>query len=54
MILFHGSNQEFDNAYSKFTLSRLYNSLQNPASLLWAENAEFIVDEYYGEISKRK
>jgi hypothetical protein len=27
----------------------LYQPLQNPASLLWAENAEFIVDEFYRE-----
>ncbi|MCL2007162.1 MAG: DUF3990 domain-containing protein [Treponema sp.] len=44
----------FDSAYSIFTVSRLYKSLRNPASLLWAENAEFIVDEYYREKSTSK
>ena len=39
----------FDSAYSIFSSSRLYMSLQNPASLLWTENAEFIVDEFYRE-----
>jgi len=42
----------FDSAYTNFLSSRIYESLQNPASLLWAENAEFIVDEYYRERSK--
>ena len=27
----------------------IYKSLQNTASLLWTENAEFIADEYYRE-----
>ena len=40
-------NISFDSAYANFSASQLYVSLQNPASLLWAENAEFIVDEYY-------
>jgi len=39
----------FDSAYTIFTASEIYKSLQNPASLLWAENAEFIADEYYRE-----
>jgi hypothetical protein len=39
----------FDAAYSNFIASTIYKSLQNPASLLWAESAEFIVDEFYCE-----
>ena len=39
----------FDAAYKLFTISNLYKSMQNPASLLWSENAEFLVDEYYRE-----
>ena len=39
----------FDAAYNDFTSSRIYNSLQNTASMLWTENAEFITDEYYRE-----
>ena len=37
----------FDSAYMAFSASSIYKSLQNPASMLWTENAEFIVDEYY-------
>jgi len=39
----------FDSAYNGFSVSQLYKSLQNPSSLLWAENADFIADEYYRE-----
>jgi len=39
----------FDLAYTGFVKSQIYRSLQNPASLLWAENAEFITDEFYRE-----
>ena len=39
----------FDSAYIGFSTSRIYKSLQNPASMLWTESAEFIVDEYYQE-----
>ena len=39
----------FDSAYASFSSSKIHESLQNPSSLLWAENAEFIVDEYYRE-----
>jgi len=42
-------NVSFDSAYAGFSASRTYASLQNPASLLWAENAEFIADEYCRE-----
>jgi len=42
----------FDSAYEKFSASRLYFSLQNPASLLWAENAEFIADEFFRYIEQ--
>ena len=48
-IIADKENISFDSAYSNFSFSGLYKSLQNPASLLWAENAEFIVDEYYRE-----
>ena len=42
-------NISFDSAYIAFSASTIYKSLQNPASMLWTENAEFIVDEYYRE-----
>ena len=44
-------NKEFDACYLLFLNSKTYQTLQNTASLLWAENAEFIVDEYYRELS---
>jgi hypothetical protein len=37
----------FDTAYQQFVNSKIYPILQNTKSLLWAESAEFIVDEYY-------
>jgi len=40
-------NISFDSAYTNFTNSSVHSSLQNTASMLWTENAEFIVDEYY-------
>ena len=46
-IIAEKKNISFDSAYTDFSASRLYKSLQNPASLLWTENAEFIVDEFY-------
>jgi hypothetical protein len=41
---------QFDAAYAKFIASETYRILQNPQTLMWGENAEFIVDEYYREI----
>ena len=48
-IIAEKENMSFDSTYTNFLSSKIYESLQNPASLLWAENAEFIVDEYYRE-----
>ena len=48
-IISEKDNITFDAAYTFFTNSQIYKSLQNTASLLWTENAEFIVDEYYRE-----
>jgi len=42
----------FAFAYDSFSTSQIYKSLQNASSMLWTENAEFIVDEYYREIKK--
>ena len=39
----------FTSAYDNFLISPIYKALQNTASMLWTENAEFIVDEYYRE-----
>jgi len=37
----------FEEAYRKFLDSKVYGMLQRTGTLMWAENAEFIVDEYY-------
>jgi hypothetical protein len=42
-------NISFDSAYTNFSASKIYKSLQTPTSMLWAENAEFIADEYFRE-----
>jgi hypothetical protein len=39
----------FDTVYGDFLDSKTYRALQNTATLLWAESAEFIVDDYYRE-----
>jgi hypothetical protein len=51
-IIASKDNVSFDTAYTVFLSSKTYQALQNPVSLLWAENAEFIVDEYYRELGK--
>jgi len=48
-IISEKENISFDTAYNGFANSHIHKSLQNTASLLWTENAEFIVDEYYRE-----
>jgi hypothetical protein len=48
-IIAEKENISFDSAYAIFLNSKIYKSLQVPASLLWAENAEFIADEYLRE-----
>jgi len=40
----------FEEAYRRFLGSKVYGMLQRTSCLMWAENAEFIVDEYYREI----
>ena len=46
-IISEKENISFDSAYASFSTSQIYKSLQNSASMLWTESAEFIVDEYY-------
>lgn len=43
---------DFDEVYTDFSESRTYRALQNTKSLMWAESAEFIVDEYEREKQK--
>jgi len=40
-------NKTFEEAYSDFLNSETYKSLQNTSTLMWFENAEFIVEECY-------
>ncbi|MDR1873783.1 MAG: hypothetical protein LBQ90_02055 [Synergistaceae bacterium] len=40
---------DFEKAYRDFLESKAYVALRTPESLMWAESAEFIVDEYYAE-----
>jgi|GEM_PF-12254 len=49
ILISEKENISFDIAYIGFTASSIHKSLQNSASLLWTESAEFIVDEYYRE-----
>jgi len=37
----------FEEAYDEFLNSDIYRSLQNTNTLMWYENAEFIVGEYF-------
>lgn len=39
----------FDEAYLNFSQSHTYWCLQTPATLMWGESDEFIVDEFYRE-----
>ena len=39
----------FDEVYAEFLESNVYRAIQDTRSLMWYENAEFIVDEYYRE-----
>jgi hypothetical protein len=41
----------FDEVYADFLESNTYQAIQDTRSLMWYENAEFIVDEYYRETS---
>jgi hypothetical protein len=44
-------NRDFDEVYAEFLESNTYEAIQDTRSLMWYENAEFIVDEYYREKS---
>lgn len=49
-IIAEKDHQSFDEAYLKFSLTRVYSALENTATMMWSESAEYIVDEYYREI----
>jgi hypothetical protein len=44
------TSKNFDTVYGNFLNSKTYRALQNTDTLLWAESAEFIVDDYYREM----
>jgi hypothetical protein len=46
-IIAEKENVCFEDVYSNFLKSKIYKSLQNTNTLMWFENAEFIVGEYY-------
>ncbi|MHB9291204.1 hypothetical protein Holit_00276 [Hollandina sp. SP2] len=48
-LLAQKEGRDFDEAYGEFLESDTYRAIQEPRSLMWYENAEFIVDEYYRE-----
>jgi len=52
-IIADKENTSFDSAYINFLSSNVYKSLQTPVSMLWAENAAFIADEYFREKERR-
>ena len=43
---------DFEQAYRDFIMSKAYAALQKTESVMWAESAEFIVDEYFREHEK--
>jgi outer membrane protease len=53
-IIAEKENVPFEVAYRNFLDSKVYGMLQRTNTLMWAENAEFIVDEYYREIEAKK
>jgi hypothetical protein len=50
-FLYQKENRDFDEVYAEFLESDTYEAIQDTRSLMWYENAEFIVDEYYREKS---
>ena len=43
----------FEQAYRDFILSKTYVALQKMESVMWAESAEFIADEYFREFDSK-
>ena len=48
-LLAQKESRPFDEVYTEFLESNVYRAIQDTRSLMWYENAEFIVDEYYRE-----
>jgi len=47
------TQRSFDDCLCDFYHSKAYEALETPGSLMWSENAEYIVDEYFRELSYR-
>ncbi|MDR2590521.1 MAG: hypothetical protein LBC71_06010 [Oscillospiraceae bacterium] len=47
-------SRDFDDCYNDFICSKTYIALQNTNSVMWAESAQFIVDEYFREIDNQE
>jgi len=43
---------DFEQAYNDFVVSKTYYALQKTESVMWAESAEFIADEYFRELNE--
>lgn len=50
-MIAHWKKTTFDEAFAAFAASKTYAALQKPDSLMWAESAEFIFDEFCREES---
>ena len=50
-LIANRDQQSFDDALVSFSASRTYQNLQNTETILWAESAEFIADEYEREMN---
>ena len=48
-VISEKEHRNFDDCYENFINSRTYAALQNTKSVMWAESAEFVVDEYFRE-----
>ena len=48
-IIAEKEQRGFDDCYGEFILSKTYSALQNTDSVMWAESAEFISDEFFRE-----
>lgn len=48
------SYRSFDDCLCDFLHSNVYDALRKPDSLMWSENAEFILDEYFRELACRE
>lgn len=46
-------HKTFDECYMIFSESRTYRNIQRTETGMWAESAEYIVDDYYRELEKQ-